>query len=236
LCPTRTIIRLTRRRSRRCWRRSSRWTPDAWSRALTPATRGCRSLLNLGSSPRYGTSHFRLDGQDETYLTNELSTSDVDATVTSWVNAVYFSLDQNELKQVTLENANGSFTFVNDGEGNWTWTDLEAGEELAAGNVRTVVNRAASITLLRPLGKEEEAAYGLGDPLAIVTLETDDRTVTLRVGAQDPDDNGYVVKISESPYYARVNDYSVRPLVEDTRDDFVQQPTPTPEGEPTPEG
>ena len=198
---------------------------------------GSSHTVYLGSSPSYGTSHFRLDGQDETYLTGELSAFEVNATVTSWVDAVYFGIDQGELKQVTLENGNGSFTFTQDDEGNWTWTGLEAGEELAVGNVRTVVNRAASITLLRPLGKEEDAAYGLDDPLATVTLETtDERTITLRVGAQDPDDNSYVVKVSESPYYVRVNDYSVRPLVEDTRDDFVQQPTPTPEAEPTPEG
>ena len=197
---------------------------------------GSGYTVYLGSSPSYGTSHFRLDGQDETYLTGELSAFDANATVTSWVDAVYFGIDQGELKQVTLENGNGSFTFTQDDEGNWTWTGLEAGEELAVGNVRTVVNRASSITLLKLLGKEEDAAYGLDDPLATVTLETDGQTVTLLVGAEDPDDNSYVVKVSESPYYVRVNDYTVRPLVEDTRDDFVQQPTPTPEAEPTPEG
>ncbi|MGD1994944.1 MAG: DUF4340 domain-containing protein [Anaerolineae bacterium] len=210
---------------------------DGFARRLDFETAdGAAYTVYLGSSPSYGTSHFRLEGQDEVYLTGELSTFDVSGAVASWVDAAYFTLDQNELKQVTLENGSGAFTFVKDDEGNWTWTELEADEELATENVRTVVSRATSVTLLRPLGTGEDAAYGLDDPLATVTLETEDRTITLRVGAQDPDDSSYVVKVSESSYYVRVNEYSVQPLVENTRDDFVQQPTPTPEVAPTPEG
>jgi hypothetical protein len=73
----------------------------------------------------------------------------------------------------------------------------------------------------------------MDEPNAVVTVETGEKTITLRVGAKEPDANRYVVISSESPYYVRVYEYSVRDLVEKTRDDFLQlPPTPTPEGTP----
>jgi hypothetical protein len=97
--------------------------------------------------------------------------------------------------------------------------------------------------MIQPLGKEEQASYGMANPSAVVTLQTHnadtgDHTYTLTVGAQDPDDTSYVVISSESPYYVRVSGYSVQNMVENGRDDFLVQPTPTPTPEPesTPEG
>ena len=193
---------------------------------------GAEYTIYVGTSPSYGASHFRLDGQDETYLTGELSSWEVNAAPESWVDTTYFVIDQEELTQVTLENANGTFTFTKDDEGNWTLEGLEDGEELAQTNVNTAVSRATLVTLQEPLGKTEQSAYGLDDPLATVTIEAGERTIVLRVGAQDPDDDSHAVKVSESPYYVRVSQHNVQPLVENARDDFIQPPaTPTPEGE-----
>jgi hypothetical protein len=95
-----------------------------------------------------------------------------------------------------------------------------------------VLQKATTVTMVSPLGKEEQAGYGMDEPNAVVTLKTADKTVTLRVGAQDPGDNTYVVKSSESPYYVRVSDYAAQNLVENAGDDFlVVPPTPAPEAE-----
>jgi hypothetical protein len=198
-------------------------------------TAGARYTVYLGSAPSYSTTHFRLEGQNETYLTDALSAWDVSAAPASWVNATYFTLDKETLTRVTLKNAHGTFVFTKDEQGNWTWTGLKASEQLAASAVTALINNVTSVTLVRPLGKQEDAAYGMAAPLATVTLEAGDKTVTLLVGAQDPADKSYVVKVSESPYYVRVGEYNVKALVEDTRDSFVQPPpTPTPEVAPTP--
>jgi hypothetical protein len=50
------------------------------------------------------------------------------------------------------------------------------------------------------------------------------------------EDNSYVVAWSGSPFYVRVNEFSVQDLLEKTRDDLLQQPTPTPSPEATPTG
>ena len=191
---------------------------------------GTKRTLYLGSSPRYGATHFRVDGQSETYLTNELSTWETKADAASWVDTAYLSVPQDDVTKMTLENANGTFTFTKDAEGNWTMDGLATDETLDEDKVTSLIGRAALVNLIHPLGKEELAAYGIDKPNAVVTLETGDKTITLRVGAKDPEANRYVVISSESPYYVKVYEHSVTDFVEKTRDDFLQAlPTPTPE-------
>jgi len=98
--------------------------------------------------------------------------------------------------------------------------------------VTTMLRRATKVSLAVPLGKTERPEYGLDHPNAVVTLETGDKTIVLKVGARNPDDETYVVSSSESPYYVRVSEFAVRHMVEDGREDFVPPPaTPTPESE-----
>lgn len=191
---------------------------------------GVKHTLYLGSSPRYGSTHFRMEGQSETYLTSELSVWEAKAEAASWIDTAYLSVPEDDIAKITLENANGTFTFTKDDEGTWTMGGLAAGETLDETKVTSLIQRAATVNMIQPLGREEQAAYGMDEPNALVTLETGDKTITLRVGSQDPTDKSYVVISSESPYYVRVSEYSVKDFVEKTGDDFLQEPpTPTPE-------
>ncbi len=143
-----------------------------------------------------------------------------------------------DVQQVTLENENGTFVFVREEtvesaegeaavEAPWTMEGLEPDETLASTRVTAMIRQAATINIAAPLGREEEAAYGLDDPVAVATLVLADKTVTVRVGAQM--DDGYVVKSSESPYYVQVAEFGVQNLVDNGREDFLEiEPTPTP--------
>lgn len=195
---------------------------------------GTRYQLYIGTSPSYGATHIRAEGQDEVYLTSELALQDVGVTASSWVDRTYLDIPTDQIVALTIENANGSLDLQKTGD-TWTLADQAADETLDQTVVTSLANRTAYITLLRPLGREEKPDYGLANPGAVVTLRTQseedgDRTYTLWVGAQDPEDNSYVVRSSESPYYVRVSEYSVQDLVNDTRDDLMEvPPTPTPE-------
>jgi len=191
---------------------------------------GKKYTLYIGSSPSNGAVHIRLEGENETYLTSNLNTWEIGATPNSWVNTQYLSVVQDNLIAVTLQNANGEWTLLKDDEGMWTLAGLAQDEELDSSGVNGLVNQASAVTLLRPLGTEEKPSYGLDQPQAVVTLQSEEKTITLYVGVKHPQDNSYVVKSSESPYYVRVNEFSVKNLVETARDDFLQlPPTPTPE-------
>jgi hypothetical protein len=206
-------------------------SPDDFMRRIDFETAdGTKRTLYLGSSPRYGANHFRVEGQSETYLTSELSAWEAKAEAASWVDTAYLSVPQDNITKLTLENANGTFTFTKDDEGTWTMGGLAADETLDEAKVTSLIGQAATVNMIQPLGKEKQAAYGIDEPNAVVTLDASDKTITLRVGAKEPDANRYVVISSESPYYVQVYEYSVKDFVEKTHDDFLQKPpTPTPE-------
>ena len=203
---------------------------DFLRRVVFETSEGKEETLYLGSSPQYGSTHFRLEGQSDTLLTNELSTWDVRATANAWIDTQYQSVTQSDVNQITLQNAQGTFVFERLDDENWTMADLAEGETLNQTQARSVLRRASRVTTKKPLGKEERASYEMDDPKAVVTLETADRTVTLRVGAKDADEASYVVKSSESDYYVHVAEASLTTLVQSDREAFLAEP-PTPEAE-----
>jgi hypothetical protein len=207
---------------------------DAFERRIDFQTAdGTTHRIYLGTSPSYGVAHIRGDGQDEVYLTSDLSSQEAGVEATSWVDTAYFSVPSEEAVTVTVENAQGTLEFEKEGE-TWALKGLAPDDTLNEGMARAFVNRILSISLLRPLGREDLDAYGMQEPNAVATIRTEgengsEKTYTLQVGAQDPEDSGYVVKSSESPYYVQVREFSVQDLVEKGYDDFIEvPPTPTP--------
>jgi hypothetical protein len=194
---------------------------------------GTRHELYLGSSPSFNVLHVRPGDRDEVYLTLGVAASDAGTTPAFWIDPTYFSVPQNEVVELTLENENGEFQFEKDDAGAWTMLNLPAGETLLENNVTSLATRISSLRMTRPIGREQEPSYGLEDPSAKVTAVTRDAegnetSYVLRVGALLEGENGYVVKSATSPYYVLVAEFSVEDLIERTMQDFIEVPT-TPE-------
>ena len=224
---------------------------DAYERLVElESDDGTGYRLYVGTSPSYGATHVRAGGQDKVYLTSDLLPSDVGLLPTDWADRNYFSVPQDQVMRLSLENQNGEFTFIRLVTGGelapeqelWSMADLTQDETLNTTAVETLLSRAASVLMQQPLGTEEKPEYGMDNPTAVVALRTQNeeegaKNYTLRVGAQDPTDGSYVVISSESPYYVRVSEFTVQRFVEAVREDFLELP-PTPEAAPeaTPEG
>ena len=205
---------------------------DFVRRVLFETADGETHTFYLGSAPRYTATHFRVAGDAETYLTTEVSTWELNVQPNPWVDTAYVQIDPETVNAIVLENSQGTFTLVRDEAGeSWILADLAADEQVAASATNAVFRNATNMTLSAPLGTEPKPAYGLGDPNAVVSIETASGTHTLVVGAQDEESGGYVVKYSESPYYVRVAEYTVTAMVDNAREDFIQesQPEATPE-------
>ncbi len=198
---------------------------------LSSATTTLRTIY-IGSAPRYGSAHVRLEGDADTYLTDSIAAHQANADAASWIDTAYHSVSQDEIQAIRLKNANGAWEFEKDEEGNWSLAGLAEDEQLNASAMTTLESRAALINMTEPLGLEEKAAYGLDEPLATLVIETGEKTITLHVGAFDEENGSYVMSSSESPYIVRVSEFSAQALVENAREDFVQLlPTATPEAE-----
>jgi hypothetical protein len=210
--------------------------PDKYEGLITfELADGTRHALYVGSALRYQVNHVRVEGDDVVYLAFGFSPLEIDAGVTHWIDAVYFSVPSAQIVALTLDNPNGQFRFTIEGE-KWRMEGLGADKQLNANNVRSVANRVSSVRIQKPLGREEKPEYGLDDPSAEVVVQSRDEegqesTHILRVGATQELDGEpmRVVKSAASPFYVLVPEYGIEDLITRTRQDFLQQePTPTP--------
>lgn len=191
---------------------------------------GSESDLFIGTSAGAGATHVRLAEQPEVFLTAALSSFDANVQASGWIDPLYFTVPTTATTALTLENANGTFEFEKDGE-SWTLTDLAEDETFNESSLTSLLNQASSVQMTAPLDTEAEASYGLREPQAVVTLETDDQTYTLTIGAQDETTNDFFVSSSESPYYVRVAEFTGNNFVDKTRDDFLVIEGEAPAGE-----
>jgi hypothetical protein len=203
--------------------------------------------LYLGSSAGASSTHVRAANEDATYLTNKVATWELDTLPTTWINVAYYKVPKEQIRDVKLENANGTFAFVPNGE-EWTLADATPDEPVASANINTLIDRVAALNLHTVLGKSELPEYGLDSPLATLTVTTSEtttgtttaetKTTTLVVGAKDEETNTYYLKSSDSEFYVRLAAFTGDEFVNKQRSDFmVQQETATdePSAAPSPE-
>ena len=184
---------------------------------------GATDELYVGSSAGAAATHVRADGQPQVFLTGELAAWDANPQVTAWVDTLYFTVPQTATTGITLKNQNGTFEFEKEGD-TWTMAGLAEGETLDQAAVSALLNQAGSVRLTDVLGSEEQPTFGLGEPLATVTLVTADGTYTLRIGARDEATNSYAFSASNSPYYVRVAGWAGDAFVDKTQADFLEEP------------
>lgn len=180
----------------------------------------------VGTSPRYGETHVRLDEQDEVYLVS-LVLPAIGTNASAWVDTAYFSLPRSQINSIAIENQLGKIQLINDSDLGWILNDLEEGETMADGKVSTLINSVSSIHLVRPLGTIEMAEYGLQTPVAIVSIVTNDpdaiEPYTLILGAKHPDGNARFAKATSATHYVLVTTSQLNNLLEKSRIDLLVQ-------------
>lgn len=214
---------------------------DEYQRKVEVATDSGVHTLFLGSSAGAAATHVRAAGEDATYLTGAIAAWELDTAVSGWIDAAYFSAPAADIVRLTVQNANGTLTFVRDDNDEWTLSDLAAGEEVLPNNITTLVNRVAFLNLQTVLGKSEQPEYGLAEPQATVevTVKGEDggeTTTTFVVGAKNTDSNTYYFKSSASPYYVLLAAYTGDEFVQKQRSDFLAQPDEAKGADPAGEG
>ena len=192
---------------------------------------GTTQTVYLGSTAGGQAAHVRLAGQDNVYLATGLASWEVDSSLLNWINPAYVSFNAADLTGFTLKNQIGEFVLTRGAGNNWQLAGLGAGETVDQDKVNNLVNGLTSLRMTKPLGKTEDAAWGMASPGATVTLQVRSgdqvKTITLTIGAQDAADKSYVAKSSDSEYYVRVAEFSAQELVQATRATFLPA-TPTP--------
>jgi len=206
---------------------------DGFARQLIIETADGQSrTVYLGSSPNAGSTHIRLAGEDEAYLSSDLAVWQVDTRASAWINTDYFQIASTDIKAISLINPSGTLIFERVGEEDWALDGLAEGEELLVNNVKSLATRLASLRMAKPIGLAAEDWMGLDNPLVSITLTTEaegegPQTHAILVGGKN-EAGEYVMKASSSPYYVWVAGFTVDDLLQRDRASFLAQP----EGEP----
>lgn len=191
---------------------------------------GRHIVLYLGSSPSFGAIHVRREGDDAVYLTTGVAVSDASATAGSWVDPVYSSVPQDEIRTVEIANGAGAWTFVKLDDEMWSLTDLSSGETVDQSAVTALLNRIATLRMTEPIGEQIQANHGFDSPSANVTIRSAEQVYTFVVGGLDDDGEAYYVKGDHSPYVVKVSASNLEALVTNAREDYLlPPPTATPD-------
>jgi len=191
--------------------------------------------LYVGSSPRFGSAHVRASDQDKVYLVSTMSGNDAPVDPGNWVDTMYFWADSDEVVSVSVENENGRIDLERDPGGPWSLGQAGPEDVVDQAEAEAVANRASAIRMLAPLGNKEFDTYRLGDPAAVITVETRNSSgaseiLVLRIGDPDDPNVGYVAKSSATPYFVVLADFEVRGVVEKAAGDLLEAPpTPAPQ-------
>ena len=208
---------------------------DAFLRKIEiAAADGIKTLL-IGSSAGSGATHVRVAGEESTYLTRELTAFDFSASATTWIDALYVSIPQDQIDALTLINADGTLELsraapAEDGTpGEWTLSGLSEGETADSAAISTLLSRVSNVRLVAPVGTSLDAAYGLAAPSATVEISHTDgegapRSLTLAIGAADAEGENYYAKSTESDYVVTVGAFMAEDLISTSRADLVAVP------------
>lgn len=203
--------------------------------------------LYLGSSPGYKKTHIRAGSGSEVYLAGDISVWEAGIEPSSWTDTLYFSVEEKDVVNVSVKNAHGTINLERGDQNEWVLRKIKSGLKLKVEEWNSMLRKAVAIRMEEPLGREKSPSFGLKKPSAVLTVVTEvasnrdkdnartkekqredesekvHKTYTIRIGAQDKEKKGYIVKSSESPFFVRVPVYAVEPFIEKKVDDLTEK-------------
>ncbi len=164
-------------------------TDDTFQRLLTLEWEDGSDRLYIGSSAGSNATHMRVNDAAEVYLVSGLAAWEAPAQVTSWVDTVFFTVPQENITAIQVENTNGTFEFIREDD-TWTYAGLGEDETFDPASINALLRQAASVRLSAPLGNEAQDDYGLDEPQAVITLTIVEEVPVEAEPSEDAEDTG----------------------------------------------
>lgn len=227
---------------------------DDFRRRIELHSGGATTTIYLGGSGGVDTVYIRRAEQNEVYLASGLNSWELSTQVSTWLDAEYVGVPQADVLEIVVINAQGSFTFLRDGE-LWEYAGLGEGESFEDAKMPVILRNAASIRLQEPLSLAELAEYGLDAPQAVVEVtyrqiveeetaadtgdesanleeasqaavtEYEERSYSLTFGAELADGD-IVLKSSDAEYVVSVRATTLNAFKDLNHEDLVKQSQP----------
>jgi hypothetical protein len=199
---------------------------DNFQRKLVlETTDGQQTTLFLGSSPAANSTHIRLDGKNNVYLTNNLSAAQLSTNLSSWIDTSYLQLSSTQVQAVQIQNANNTYSFTRDADDVWQSDQVADGQAFDANKWNSFLTSLTSIRMLEPVRKEILPEYGFDSPSAtVVYIYSDEngteQTVQLKIGNPTPDGLGYYAKLDSAEYVIKLSKTSAEKVTQLTPETY----------------
>ncbi|MFO7761507.1 MAG: DUF4340 domain-containing protein [Thermodesulfobacteriota bacterium] len=172
---------------------------------------GGGSVLYIGSSTGSETLHARRRGSDKAYLVSGISSWELGISADSWWQRDYLELSEKKAKSITLSNSKGDLTLIK--EENWRLAGESNGTELDSGQVSDFIKKLDQLKIKKYLPRKD-INHVLDNPEAVLSVDYEDRTLTLKAAPLETEKDTYVLKSSWSPFYVTMSSYALEPLLE----------------------
>jgi len=192
---------------------------DVYERKIVLTDRNDKKhIVYLGSSTAPKTIHLRLQDSQKVYLAKGMSSWELNTDKDLWWDRNYIDEEIEKLQSIELTNSHGSLTLIKSGE-EWH-LENEKETSLSASAVSAFLDGVSEISLTKYLGQQGDA-YNFEKPAASLTLTGQKGPLTLKVTAAADEENRYVVKSSESPFFVEVTEFPVEKLINTTKEQLT---------------
>ncbi|MAT42696.1 MAG: hypothetical protein CL609_10165 [Anaerolineaceae bacterium] len=186
---------------------------------------GKQTTIFLGSSPAANSTHIRLDGKNNVYLTNTLSAAQLSTNLSSWIDTSYLQLSSTQVQSVQIQNADDTYSFTLGLDGIWQSDQVADGQTFDANKWNSLLTSLTNIRMLEPVGKEILPEFGFDSPSATVvyvySAENDnEQTDKLTIGNPTPDGLGYYAKLDSAEYVIKLSKTSAEKVTQMTPETY----------------
>jgi len=175
--------------------------------------------LYVGTSPSYGVTHVRVNGNDRVFEASGLNSYDIPVESSAWIERNLTMVPATEVTALAVANRKGKFSLVKK-DGSWGFADPAARGKvpLDQDKVTQLVSAMCGMSIEKPLAAPDEKTQGLSAPEATVTftrvpahpdsVAPQPQIVTVKIGGlvPGPDQQRYALR-SGSPFGATVAKY-----------------------------
>lgn len=176
----------------------------------------------LGTSPSNKTIHFRLAGQNQVFMVNDLASWEVQTDKESWWEKEYVSIPTEEIETLSITNAKGTFAFQKGDDKKWLIAAKNSELEESQEKIKTFIHSISKLSIDTYLA--EKPPGDLGTPLCTVAYTIKSTPLSLTIWPANEENGSHTAKVSNSDFYATIRNYMLKELLEAESGNYLTEP------------
>ena len=182
--------------------------------------------LYLGTSPGFRKVHARVGGQAPIYSI-DFNAYEAPVKAADWYDKELLRFAEGDVERLEINSL-----VLERGDKGLTLAGLSEGEEVKAEEVQSLVRAVTGLTIEDMLGTAEKPEWKLSEPALTFNATVKNRGAVTYTAGGPIEDKYYVVKVSDLPYFFKINKTTIETLKGFNRDLLVKkaenkaEPTP----------